>query len=625
MGMAAGGELGFLEVAAVYLGAATVAVPLFKRLKLGSVLGYLAAGVLIGPGVLGLIPHAEQALHVAEFGVVLLLFVIGLELKPSQLWRLRMEVFGLGAAQVIITGLMVGAIAFTTGLWSYGVLSWQEAVVAGSGLALSSTAFAVQLLREKGELKTHYGDRSFAILLFQDLAIVPLIAMVALLAPVTIGGEQGDSAWYAGLKALAAVGAVYFAGRYLLKPLLHLIAETGASEAFTATALLVVVGAALIMDQVGLSMAMGGFLAGVLLGETEFRHQLETDIEPFRGLLMGLFFISVGMNVNIDLLIENLFGILFGVIALVMLKALMIYLLARITGSHRRDAVRTAAVLSQGGEFGFVLFSEAMSSGLMGVANGSILTATVTLSMAMTPLLVMLADNIARRSVSDEDSAHGLKELGAEDALALKAAAEASAANATHKGRVIIAGFGRTGQVISQILRMRDYELILIDNNPRRIRMAKAFEENTKYGSDEKLVDHVYFGDARRLDTLAMAGAETAQALFISINDRDGARQALEQIRARFPQLNVYVITYDRFSMIEMEKAGAKGVERETFESAISLTKRALMDFGEGEIADEMVEEFRRMDARLLMLQAETDAREGLKRLRDEYAPGGKK
>lgn len=592
----AGGETEHLQAAAIYLGAAVVSVPLFKRLGLGSVLGYLAAGVAIGPNTLGLIKDADAALKISEFGVVLLLFVIGLELRPARLWRLRADVGGLGGAQVVLSAVAIGLIAYLTGLWGFN-LDAPAAAIAGCGLALSSTAFAVQILREKNALSTPYGDRSFAILLFQDIAIVPLIALVGLLSPGD-AATPSDPVWWQFLKALAAVGAVYFTGRYALRPLFHALAVLKADEVFTAAALLVVIAAALAMDAAGLSMAMGAFLAGVLLAETEFRHQLEADIEPFRGLMLGLFFIAVGMNIDLGSLVDDLgwtviAWILFGALALVALKVAIIFGLARAAGSSQTDALKIGAVLCQGGEFGFVIFQEALSSGALGAANASLLTVTVTVSMALTPLVVLLAAMLGERMWGDEEE---------DDMNGVESVEKAPESD------VIVAGFGRVGQVVARLLRNRGISMTLIDNNPRHIRFAETF------GSK------VFFGDARRLDTLAAAGAENARAIFLCINDRDGARLAVERIRARFPKLAVFASAYDRFAMIELQKAGAHVIEREVFESAVSLTRSALEHFGEGDMAEDLIEEFRRQDAELLRLQAEFGAHEGLKKLREGYS-----
>ncbi|MEO1119660.1 MAG: monovalent cation:proton antiporter-2 (CPA2) family protein [Pseudomonadota bacterium] len=585
--MASTGDMQFLESAAIYLGAAVVAVPLFKRLQLGSVLGYLAAGVLIGPHALELIPEASTALHVAEFGVVLLLFVIGLELKPDRLWRLRMDIFGLGTAQVVVSALIIGF-----GLWFASSIAWDwrltttEAIIAGAGLALSSTAFAVQLLREKGDFATPYGERSFAVLLFQDLAIVPLIALAALLAPA-VPGETAEPLWIAIGKPVVAVVLVYVVGKYGMRPLFRELAKAKADEVFTAAALLVVVASALIMDLAGLSMAMGAFVAGLLLAESEFRHQLETDIEPFRGLLMGLFFIAVGMNIDLRLVAQQLGPLIGVVVFLLAAKMAILYALTRVSGSNQSDALRVAATLSQGGEFGFVLFSVGMANGAMGVATGSLLTAAATLSMALTPLLVHFADRSALPATETGEDVPGVE----------------SAPNAP----IIIAGFGRVGQVIGRILRLRGYDLTLIDASPERIRLARSFDND------------VYFGDATRLDVLANAGAAEAQAIFLCIDDRDGTQRAVSKIKQRFPNVKLIVATYDRFTMMQLDEAGVDHIERETFEAAISMTRRGLDMLGDNESVDDLIEEFRRRDRRLLRLQSEYGAHEGLKKMREEF------
>lgn len=581
--MAAMGESEFLNAAAIYLGSAVVAVPLFKRLNLGSVLGYLAAGMLIGPHALALIPEAEQAMRVAEFGVVLLLFVIGLELKPARLWRLRGEIFGIGLAQVALT-----AAAIFIGAHYFGA-DWRTGLVAGLGLALSSTAFAIQILRERGDLTKPYGDRSFAILLFQDIAIVPLLAMVAFISPTI--SDASDPVWLSGLKMIGAIAAVIVLGRYGLKPLFRLIAQTKAEEVFTAAALLVVVGASLLVDAAGLSMAMGAFIAGVLLAETEFRHQLETDIEPFRGLLMGLFFIAVGMSVDLARVYDNLALVLAAVVGLIALKGVILYFIARVARSPVADALRIAAVLSQGGEFGFVIFSVALAGAVVTAETASLLSAIATLSMATTPALMAGVGWLLDKAGPDEAEMDGL-----------------TPPNAAPAGSVIIAGFGRFGQVVGRLLRQRGYEVTLIDNNPRRIQIAESFGNK------------VFFGDARRTDMLAKAGAEEAQAIFLCIDDRDGARLAVERIRDRFPSTKIYASTYDRFTMMRLEEAGAHTVERESFESAISLAKKALIDFGDGDLVDELIEEFRRSDNQLLRLQAEYGAHEGLRKQREEFS-----
>ena len=579
-GMAGGGaDLGFLADAAVFLGAAVAAVPIFKRLGLGSVIGYLAAGALIGPPALGLVDDPESVMHVAEFGVVLLLFVIGLELRPARLWRLRTEIFGLGLLQVAVTGLALVSAFLVMGL------DRASALTAGLALALSSTAFAIQLLREKGALTTPLGDRAFSILLFQDLAIVPLLAMVAFLAPGKDG--SGMDAESMGI-AVGAIIGLLLVGRYVLPHVFAIMARTKADEIFTAAALLVVIGASLLMDHVGLSMATGAFLAGVLLAETEFRHQLETDIEPFRGLLLGLFFMSFGMTLDVDAVAEAWWIVIGGAIGLFLFKIAVLAGLARAFGSPLGDALKIGAYLGQGGEFAFVLFGAAVASGVMPADDRSLLSAVVTLSMALTPLALLAAGRMTKEEESEE---------GMEDA---------SHHSAT--SRILVAGFGRVGQVVARVMRMRGYEVTLIDNSPRRIRMAGTFGAK------------VYYGDARRIDVLRSAGAEHADMIFLCIDDRDGARAAVERLRHRFPEAIILADTYDRFSQLELFDAGAHEVVRETFESAVKLARLGLERMGDGDIAEELLEEFRRRDAERTRLEVELGAQKALEKLREKYS-----
>jgi len=575
----------FLVDAAIFLTAAVVSVPLFKKLKLGSVLGYLVAGVVIGPSGLALIADAESVLHVAEFGVVLLLFIIGLELHPNRLWRMRVEIFGLGLAQLLLTaGAIYGL------LLAFGPpmgLSDKASILTGFALALSSTAFAIQILRDRDDLAKPYGQRSFSILLFQDLAVVPLLALASLLA-TGLKDVSPDEIRTDAAVAIGAVVALVVVGRYAMRPLFHVIALTRANEIFTAAALLVVVGAALAMQAAGLSMALGAFLAGLLLSSSEFRHQLESDIEPFRGLFLGLFFISVGMLVDGKVVLANLLVILIGSTALIIVKCLVLYFIARAARSDRADALRIAATLGQGGEFAFVLLSVAAVSGLMARELVTVIAAIITLTMAATPLLIMLAD---RTIGKQEESAEGLEP-------ALKAGPEP----------IIVAGFGRSGQVVARLLRMRGHRPTLIDKSPRRIRIAQTF------GSK------VFFGDALRTDVLAAAGGDRAQLIILCIDDREGATRAVGRIKERFPQAKVMVDAYDRFAEVELREAGADFVIRETFESAIVLAVEGLKAVGDDKQLAETVAEFRRRDAELLKLQAEFGAHEAAQKMREKYS-----
>ncbi|MEM9764617.1 MAG: monovalent cation:proton antiporter-2 (CPA2) family protein [Pseudomonadota bacterium] len=575
-----------LTGAVVFLGAAVVAVPLFKRLGLGSVLGYLAAGTLVGPHVLGFVTDADSIRHVAEFGVVLLLFVIGLELRPQRLWRMRMEIFGLGLAQVGATSVLL---ALT--IWLVMPLGWAPSIAIGAALALSSTAFAIQILRDRGELTTPHGDRAFSILLFQDMAIVPLLALVAFLGSGDGSDEGASSAGIADVAiGLGAIAAVVVVGRYGLRPLFRIIALTRTDEIFTASALLVVAASALAMQMAGLSMALGAFIAGVLLAESEFRHQLEADIEPFRGLFLGLFFMSVGMGVVWPVVFEWWWLVLLGAVILYAGKAVFIWLLTRAAGSSPAAALRIAALLGQGGEFGFVILGFGAGAGLWEPETGTIIAAIVVLTMVLTPLAVMAADRITEKG--EGGSMDGIDELDA----------------VPHGAPVIIAGFGRFGQVVARVLKLRGYEVTLIDKDPERIRIAESFDNK------------VYFGDLRRSDVLKMVGAEEARAIFLCGDDADANAKALEKLRARLPQTPIFCRAADRFEENRLERLGATGVVREMLESAVLLASEALEELGDGDAAEETIQEFRRRDEELLKLQAEHGAKGGFEKMREQFS-----
>lgn len=566
--------------ATLYLGATVIAVPLFKRLGLGSILGYLAAGAAIGPFGLAMFTNVEEVRHVAEFGVVLLLFVIGLELQPSRLWRLRSEIFGLGATQVLLSGLLFAGIAYVFGM-DLGAAS-----VIGLALALSSTAFGVQILRDEGALKTQYGDRAFSILLFQDIAVVPLLALTAV-----IGGEgQGMMNTNDVMVAIVALCALFLIGKYGIRYIFRLLALVHAHEVFAAAALLLVAVAALMMEWAGLSMALGAFIAGVLLAETEFRHQIESDIEPFRVLLLGLFFVAVGMSVDWALTLQSFHIVIGGALLLFAMKMAILFAVARAAGSSMRDALKIGATLGQAGEFGFVVFSLAAADGLIGLREEALLTASVAVSMALTPIVLQVVQRWL--ASSDED---------AEDELHTGPVSKGSEA-------IIIAGFGRTGQVIARIMRLRGYEVTLIDNAPRRIRLARSF------GSE------VFYGDATKIDVLTAAGADEAKAIFYTINDREGARQAVERVKQRFPNTLALFSTYDRFSELELREVGAEHVKRETQDSAVDLARTGLKLLGEESVVDELIEEYRKQDQELLRLQIEHGMQEGAEKLRKKYS-----
>ena len=540
----------------VFLGAAVLAVPLFRLFRLGAVIGYLAAGVAVGPSGLGLIDDPASVLTLAELGVVLLLFIIGLELKPSRLWAMRQDIAGLGLIQVLLCGGVLAGLAMLAGL------TWQAAVIAGAGLALSSTAFAVPLMEDRNELASPYGQRTFSILLLQDLAIVPLLALVTVLSPVA-SEAGGTSGWTTGLIMMAAVAAVVVVGKYGLNPMFKLLAKSGAGEIMTAAALLVVLGAAALMQLAGLSMAMGAFLAGVLLAESRFRHELEANIEPFRGLLLGLFFIAVGMGIDLGLVASNAATIAVAVVALIAIKTALIFGLARATRSDRRDALKIGAVLSQGGEFAFVLFAAAVSGRIMPADTAAILTAVVTFSLALTPLVFALAHRIAARGASESRQAD----------------------LSTAHGNALIIGFGRFGQVISQILLVRGVEITMIDHR------VEAIDAAERYGMK------IHYGDGSRLDILKAAGAAKAELICVCIDDPAATLKIVDFCREQFPLAKLMVRSSDRNQSLVLAGKDVDYHIRETFESAVKLGEKALAALGMSDLAaGDLIAEFRRRD-----------------------------
>lgn len=558
---AAAGEL--VQVVSL-LAAGVVAVPLFKRLGLGSVLGYLVAGLIIGPFGLGLFTDAHAILHVAELGVVMFLFIIGLEMEPSRLWGMRREIFGLGLVQV---GACIGALTLVGIALGFSVT---VAFVAGTGFVLTSTAIVMQLLEERGSLSTPKGQRIVAILLLEDLAIVPLLAIVALLAPG--GAEAGGTERAAAIAlALGSVAALIAAGRWLLNPLFRLLAAAKAREVMTAAALLVVLGSALAMQFGGLSMAMGAFVAGVLLSESSFRHQLEADIEPFRGILLGLFFLGVGMSLDLAVIGANWRLILASVAAYMAVKSAIIYGVARVLRASNAEAVERAALMAQGGEFAFVLYAAAASAGIIDGTTNAVLTATVILSMLATPLMVIAVDRLGPKpSVSTEG-------LAVPENLV---------------GSALIIGFGRFGQIVSQPLISRGCSVSIIDTDPANIRLAEGFGFK------------VYYGDGTRLDILQAAGAGTARAILICVDDRETAKRIAEIAKAEFPLVPVLARARDREHAVDLIHAGVAFQIRETLESALVFGERALVTIGDDPTAaSEVMADVRRRDAERLDLQ----------------------
>jgi len=564
----------FLPEAVVYLGASVVLVPLFVRFKLGAVLGYLAAGIIIGPSLLGLVSEPEQVLKFAEFGIVLLLFVIGLELQPSRLWALRRDIFGLGAAQVILCGLaLTGLVMVATNL------TWQAALVVGLPLGLSSTALVMQLLNERKIAATAFGERSFAMLLFQDLAIVPLLTIVAALSRVP--DPDALPGWQMALMTVAALAFLVLVGRYLLPPVFRIIGQLGAREAFVAAALLSVLGSALLMASLGLSMALGAFVAGVMLAESPYRHALEADIEPFRGLLLGLFFVAIGMTLDLSVLRDQwalVIALVFGVMAI---KTGVIFALARAFGTGATRAFQMGLLLSQGGEFGFVLFAEAASGLLISPKAAQLFGAVVTVSMAVTPLIFLLASRL-RVDGAVADTARDGPETGIH--------------SDGDKGRAIIVGGGRFGQVVAQMLAARGVLVTTIDLDAELIDISKRFGIK------------VYFGDGRRMDILRAAGIDQAALLIFAIDGAWDVAATLEPIRTEWPDLPILARAYDRVHLLQLRRAGVETVVRETFESGVEMGRQALGALNTpATMIDAIAEEFRRRDDERLVLQLCSD------------------
>ncbi|HTF15547.1 MAG TPA: monovalent cation:proton antiporter-2 (CPA2) family protein [Burkholderiales bacterium] len=536
-----------LEQAAVFLITAVLLVPLFQRLKLGAVLGYLGAGMLIGPWGLGMIGEVESTLQFAEFGVVLLLFLVGLELQPSRLWVLRRPVFGLGGTQVLATGAALFALGLAFGL------SWQAALVAGFGLAMSSTALVLASLAERKQLATRHGREAFAVLLFQDLSVIPLLALLPLLSD---SGAHAAGGWTSAAKALGVIAVVIAASRLVIRPVLKAVASYGGREVFTAAALLLVVGAALIMEKIGLSASLGAFLAGVLLADSEFRHELEADIEPFKSLLLGLFFIAVGMSANLALVWNRplmVFGLAAGLMAV---KLVLMYAIARIGRAPNETAQRLALAVSQGGEFAFVLFTAAGVLGVFEAGTAELLVVVVTVSMLLSPPLFELQERMLARWIEG------------------RAAPEFD--TITGPGNpVIIAGYGRVGQIISRVLRMCGVPFTALEVSYQQVDFVR------RYGSK------VYYGDASRLELLEAARTGEARLFVLAIDDVEASVKTAAIVRKHFPQVPILARARNRVHLFHLRDLGVKLIWRETFSASLDMARHTLLSLGFGIAASE--------------------------------------
>ena len=557
-----------LELVAVLLFTAVVAVPIFQKLGLGAVLGYLAAGMFIGPWGLGIVADVESTLGFAEFGVVLLLFLIGLELEPARLWALRKSVFGLGAAQVVATGLLLGVAVSLLGL------GWQAALIAGLGLAMSSTALVISALSERGQLAARHGRDAFAVLLFQDLAVIPLIALLPLFGA---GGAHAPADGMAAIKGIAAILLVVAGSRVVVRPALKLLAQHSSREVFTAAALLLVVGAALLMEQLGLSMSLGAFLAGMLLADSEFRHELEADIEPFKGLLLGLFFMTVGMSANLDLVRDTPLKVVLLATGLIAVKAAVLYGIARAFRAPPDSSQRLSIALAQGGEFAFVLFAAAQALGIFTRATADLLVIVVTVSMLFAPLLIAGHDRwLTRRLEANREP-----EYDEIDAPATP---------------VIIAGYGRFGQIVSRVLRMCGIPFTALEINFQQVDFVRRFG------------NRIYYGDASRPDLLAAAKTGEARLFVLAIDDVDASVKTAMAVRRHYPNLPILARARNRVHYFRLRDLGIPVIRRETFPASLDVAHQALLRLGIGVTAAERaVSMFRQHD------EAQLDAQYALR------------
>ncbi|KPF93222.1 sodium:proton exchanger [Novosphingobium sp. AAP83] len=569
------------------LGFALVFVLLFRRLGLGATLGYLVAGAVIGPQVLGLVGGAEQKLGIAELGITLLLFLVGLELNPSRLWRMKRDILGLGLLQVTACGL---AVAVMIGLTTE--FSWAAALALGLPLALSSTAQVLPMLQSAGRLRTPFGERAFAILLFQDLSIIPLITIIAAMSrnPADAGGPPG---WLLAFYTIGALVGLIAAGRFIIRPLFRLIGNLGEREMFVVAALFTVMASAAVMEALGLSTALGAFVAGVMLADSPYRHELEADVEPFRSILLGLFFLAVGMMLNLQAIADRPLFVISMAIGLITIKAGIVFLIALAFRMPWRGALALGLLLSQGGEFGFVLFAQAQQAMLIAPDAASLFGAVVTLSMATTPFLMMATRRFRQEAEVTKGTRAGPQPDGAS---------------------AIIVGFGRFGQGVSQMLLASNIPVTMVDTDIEMIDVAASFGAK------------VYFGDGTRLDLLRQAGAGDAEMIFFCIDGDQITPEFVEAVHNAFPAAAIYIRAYDRRALIQLKGTPANAVVREVLESAVRMARIALGDAGISEEAINRAEDmFRAHDRERLKLQVEAgDVRAARDRIITEpqAAPG---
>jgi monovalent cation:proton antiporter-2 (CPA2) family protein len=549
--------MSLLAQIAIFLAAAVIAIPIFRYFKLGSVLGYLAAGIIIGPAGLGLISKIDTTQHIGEFGIVLLMFVIGLELQPSRLWVMRKPIFGLGLAQVLVTTIGIGSAAY------FGFEQTRaSALVIGFGLSMSSTALVLQVLAERGQLTSQFGRSAFSILLFQDVAVLPALALLPLLS-VAAARNAGPGGWLA-LKFVAVLATVVIGGRYVLRPMLRIVAATRVAEAFTAAGLLVVIGTALLVNQVGLSLSLGAFLAGVLLADSEFRHELEADIEPFKGLLLGLFFITVGMSTNLGLALEKPWLIVGLTLSFMLLKIAVLLSIGRFSGLSPTASRGLAFSLPSGGEFAFVLFGLGATLGIMDTEIAELLVLVVTASMILSPLLLALHDALFKKKERNDGPFDTPEEL---------------------YPKVIIAGFGRFGQIVGRILSAKKISFTALEANQTQVDFVRRFG------------NQVFYGDASRLELLRSAHAENAEVFVLAIDDVEASVRTAELIRKHFPHLKIFARARNRQHAFRLMDLDVRYTIRETFVSSLEMSEKVLETLGLSKSkAIETVRQFRAHD-----------------------------
>lgn len=563
--LAASADSSMMLDATIFLGAAVILIPLAKRFGIATVLGYLFTGLLLGPSFLKVAGNPDDLLHFSEFGVVLLLFIIGLELQPSRLWALRQQIFVLGGLQVIVTGVVLMLLS-----WYFLDIRLSNSFVIGFGLALSSTAFVLQLLGEKKQLATTHGQQAFTILLFQDIAVIPLLAAL----PFLSGAQEQNYDWIYFAKVISIFAGMIFVSRFVVRPFFKFVASSNATELLTATALFIVLGVSLLMNYIGLSMALGAFLTGVLLADSEYRHELEASIEPFKGLLLGLFFMSVGMLTNVKLIVAKPLLIIGLAVLLMLIKFLVLTIIARLMGNKNESSIRLGVTLAQGGEFAFVLFSVATAQHLLTREQQNILNLVVTVSMAMTPLAFLLLEKIGNPLFAKAKPSKEYDKIP------------------NHEHAVVIAGFGRVGQIIGRVLRMHNIEFTAIEKSANQVDFVRKFG------------NQVYYGNPKNPEILRAAGLENAKVFIIAIGDIELSETVADYAVRNYPHLTILARAKNREHYYRLRDAGVKYIWRETYLSSLDMSRETLEVLGmEPKTARKTVQMFRDYDDALIERQ----------------------